>query len=189
MLRVILGQPGLIFGGFDPTQESGQKSLTEEYQSCLVARIREVAAERYFVPENVLAMFDRKKTERDLQVQYQENSIDLTSQQQLLFQTATKVVPALQNLGLRAEDLALAPVIFGSKPKPDPNFTLSYLMSPEARSLIETWCKLNKEGQRYAKTGRVDQRREADMNLSFLERTGICYEVLSSTIMALTHTD
>ena len=47
----------------------------------------------------------------------------------------------------------MAQVAYGSKPIPDPNFTVSYLMSPEARPLIETWCRLNKEGQNYAKAG------------------------------------
>ena len=78
VLKVILGQPGLFFGGIDPTFPNDNK-LTEEYQNCLIARIRQVTSEKYFVPENILVSFDRQKTEKELQVAHQENSIDLTS--------------------------------------------------------------------------------------------------------------
>ena len=60
-------------------------------------------------------------------------------------------------------------------------------MSPEARGLVEAWCKMNKKGHDYALTGVQDHRKEADLNIGFLEETGICYEVLSSTIMAHIH--
>ena len=82
---MILGQPGLFFGGIDPTapknKDSGEQEdvLTEEYQCCLIARIRQVTSEKYFVPDTIRANFDRSKTPKELEVTLHENSIDLTS--------------------------------------------------------------------------------------------------------------
>ena len=83
VLKVILGQPGLFFGGIDPTakntNDGGKAVLTEEYQCCLISRIRQVTSEKYFVPETIRTVFDRSKTQKELEIALHENSIDLTS--------------------------------------------------------------------------------------------------------------
>ena len=65
---------------------------------------------------------------------------------------------------------------------PDPNLTLSYLMSPEAKGLIIAWCKMNNAVEDLFYANKQSKRMEADLNLTFLEETGICHGVLNSSI-------